>query len=37
MLSLKPGVVIHGPGNIIERNGLTHPNKDAVNRRRIHG
>ena len=26
-----------GPGYIIERNGLTHPNKCAVNRRRIHG
>ena len=26
-----------GPGYIIERNGLTHPNKGAVNRRRIHG
>ena len=28
---------IRGPGHVIERNGLTHPNKGAVNRRRIHG
>ena len=28
---------IRGPDHVIERNGLTHPYKGAVNRRRIHG